>query len=196
MSTNPGDMPEQPIKGHKYDGIQEYDNPMPGWWVWLFWGSAVFALVYVLGIEVFDFVNTYEDDLAEGVENLEAIRTAYAEANPSFTVDDATIAQYVQDPAKVEAGAVSYAAQCANCHGNEGQGLIGPNMTDAYWVHGGSNTDIYNLISKGSVTKGMPPWEGVYSPEQRAELVAFIQSIQGTDPPNPKGPEGDLYEGG
>ena len=67
-------------------------------------------------------------------------------------------------------------------------------MTDAYWIHGNTNTDIFNVISKGVIEKGMAPWENVYTPEQRAELVAFIQSIQGTNPPNAKAPEGELVE--
>ena len=203
QTTNPqdndaskeGGNPE-PIQGHSYDGILEYDNPMPGWWIWLFIGTVVFAVVYVLGIEVFGYINTYEDDLAAGVEDLEEIRAQFAAASPAFVVDEATLAEYVGDATKVEAGATHYAAQCVACHGAQGQGLIGPNLTDNYWIKGGSLLDIYNNITEGSLEKGMPPWEGVFSPEQRAELVAYIRSIEGTDPPNAKAQEGELYEGG
>ena len=86
------------------------------------------------------------------------------------------------------------AAVCAACHGAEGQGLIGPNLTDAYWIHGNTNVDIFNVISNGVVEKGMAAWEAVYTPEQRAELVAFIKSIQGTNPTDAKAPEGELME--
>lgn len=187
---------DRPILGHQYDGIQEYDNPMPGWWVWIFIGSFVFSVIYVLGIQVFDFVDTYDEDLQESLAELETMRANFAAAQPVFSVDEATLATYETDPAKAEAGAVHFAAQCAACHGAEGQGLIGPNLTDNYWVLGGMNTDLYTVISKGSLLKGMPPWEGMFTPEQRAELVAFIRSLEGTNPPNAKDPEGELVERG
>ena len=181
------------IQGHQYDGIQEYDNPMPSWWVWLFIGSFFFAILYVVGIET-GYINTYTDDLEESLAGLESVRTAYAESQPAFTVDEATLTAYAADPTKIESGATHFVAQCAACHGAEGQGLIGPNLTDAYWITGGTGVDIYTVISKGSLEKGMPPWEAVYTPEQRAEIVAFIQSIQGSEPPNPKAAEGELVE--
>ncbi len=180
------------IRGHNYDGIKEYDNPMPGWWVWIFWLSVAFAPIYVLGVHAFGFLDSYEDDLAQSQEELQMIRHAYAEANPDAAVDASALEEMVGNPTMIAAGAEHYAAQCAACHGMEGQGLIGPNLTDAYWVHGASNQAIFDVITNGVLEKGMPPWEAVYSPEERAELVAYIQSIQGTDPPNPKAPEGEL----
>ncbi len=189
-----GDTQDQIISGHRYDGIQEYDNPMPGWWLWLLWGTVIFSVIYILGIYVFDFVNTYEDDLAEGMEELNARRAAFAETQPTFDVSEASLAVYVEDPAKVEAGAVTYAATCAACHGAEGQGLIGPNLTDAYFIHGNTNVNVFNVITNGVIEKGMAPWEAVYTAEQRAELVAFVQSLQGTNPADAKAPEGELIE--
>ena len=91
-------------------------------------------------------------------------------------------------------GSANYATVCAACHGEAGQGLIGPNLTDEYWIKGNTNVDIYTVISKGSLEKGMPPWEGSFSPEQRAELVAFVRSLQGTNPPDAKAPEGEKHE--
>ena len=190
-NQNPKD---QPIEGHSYDGIQEYDNPMPGWWVWIFIGSVAFSVYYVLGINVFGFINTYEDKLDASLEELAAVRAAYAATQPAFIVDEETIGTYVGDAEKIAAGAVNFAAVCAACHGEVGQGLIGPNLTDEYWLKGNSNVDIYTIISQGSLEKGMPPWEGAYSPEQRAELVAFVRSLEGTNPPNPKAPEGEKIE--
>lgn len=188
------DTNDRLIKGHKYDGIQEYDNPMPGWWLWLFWGTILFSVVYVLGIHVFDFVDTYEDDLAESLADLNEIRHAYAEANPTLQIDEATLAKMVGNPDMMAAGAEHYAAQCAACHGDQGQGLIGPNLTDAYWIHGATNMDIYRVLTEGVITQGMPAWDGVYSPEERAELVAFVQSLVGTNPPAAKEPQGELAE--
>jgi cytochrome c oxidase cbb3-type subunit 3 len=160
----------------------------------MFWGSIVFAIFYVLGITVFDYVDTYEDDLSESLSELNEIRHAYAEANPTLQIDEATLAELVANPDMIAAGAEHYALQCAACHGDQGQGLIGPNLTDAYWIHGADNLNVYQVISEGVVTQGMPPWEAVYSPEERAELVAFVQSLKGTNPPGAKEPQGDLVE--
>jgi cytochrome c oxidase cbb3-type subunit 3 len=179
------------IQGHKYDGIKEYDNPMPGWWVGLFYICIAFAVVYFVGITFFDFVDTYEDDLAQSQAEMMEIREAYAAANPSFTADEASLAALVDDPAAVEAGEQTYQAVCAACHGAEAQGVIGPNLTDEYWLHGGSNTDIFEILKTGVPAKGMPPWEGNLSPEERAQLVAFIRSVQGTNPANAKEPQGE-----
>ena len=192
--TDSGQNQEQPIQGHSYDGIQEYDNPMPGWWVWIFVGSVFFAVFYVLGINVFGFIDTYEEKLDTSLEELASVRAAYAAAQPAFNVDEATIGAYIGDPEKIAAGAVNYASVCAACHGDVGQGLIGPNLTDEYWIKGNTNVDIFTNISKGSLEKGMPPWEGAFSPEQRAELVAFVRSLEGTNPPDAKAPEGEKHE--
>lgn len=183
---------DEVIRGHNYDGIKEYDNPMPGWWVWIFWLTVIFSPIYVLGVHVFGFLDSYEDDLAQGQEEIQVMRHAYAEANPDAAVDAGSLDALVANPQMATAGAAHFGAQCAACHGMEGQGLIGPNLTDDYWVHGASNQAIFDIITKGVLEKGMPPWEAVFSPEERAELVAYIQSIRGSNPPNPKAPEGEL----
>ncbi|MEP0548826.1 MAG: cbb3-type cytochrome c oxidase N-terminal domain-containing protein [Rhodothermales bacterium] len=192
-----GGAADEVIPGHKYDGIREYDNPMPGWWVWLFVITVVFGVVYFLGIEVFGFVDTYEDDLAEAQAELVEMRDAYAASGPAFETDERALMRYASDAEMAAAGAEVYAATCASCHGNEGQGLIGPNLTDDYWVHGSSNEAIWEILAVGVPAKGMPPWENVLSAEERAELLAFIRSIDDTDPAGAKEPEGELdpYEG-
>ncbi|WP_456429720.1 c-type cytochrome [Rhodocaloribacter sp.] len=188
------ERPDAPMQGHSYDGIQEYDNPMPGWWVWIFWATVLFTPFYILGVHVFGYIDTYQEDLAQSEEELARIRAAYAEAHPSLEVDEASLQQYVEDPAMAAAGAPLFAANCASCHGAEGQGLIGPNLTDKYWIHGNTNVDLFNVITKGVLEKGMPPWESVFSVEERAQLVAFIRSLEGTNPPDAKEPQGELYE--
>ncbi len=193
-STQPQGQADAPMQGHSYDGIQEYDNPMPGWWVWIFWATVLFAPFYLLGVHVFGYIDTYQEDLAESQQELMQIREAYAEANPSFEIDEASLQQYVEDPAMAAAGAQIFATNCASCHGAEGQGLIGPNLTDKYWIHGNTNVDIFNVITKGVLDKGMPPWEAILTAEQRAQLVAFIRSLEGTNPPGAKEPQGELYE--
>jgi cytochrome c oxidase cbb3-type subunit 3 len=190
-----GGTSDELIQGHHYDGIQEYDNPMPGWWIWLLWGSVAFAVVYFVGITYFDWINTYEDDLAAGVQEIQTIRQAYAESEGgSFEVTNASISEYVNVDEHVAAGSEIYTRNCASCHGEQGQGIIGPNLTDEYYLHGGSNVDIFDVLTDGVASAGMPAWEGTLTPEERAQLVAYIRSIEGTDPPNAKDPEGERYE--
>ena len=81
---------------------------------------------------------------------------------------------------------------CAACHGNEGQGLIGPNLTDPYWLHGAAPEDVYRVIHEGVPANGMPAWEGMLSQEEQAQAMAFVLSLQGTSPPDPKEPQGEL----
>lgn len=182
------------LRDHNYDGIQEYDNPMPGWWTWIFILTVAFGVFYVLGIHVFGFINTYQDDLAEGQAELQAIRADYEAANPTVTFDEETIAAYVGDPTAIDAGATTFATYCAVCHGNVGQGLIGPNLTDNYWLHGNRNEDLFNVITNGVIEKGMASWAPVLAPEARAQVIAFIRSLEGTNPPDAKEPQGEAYD--
>lgn len=196
MSTtnNPTPDQDQVIKGHNYDGIQEYDNPMPGWWVWIFWATIIFSGYYVLGIEVFDTVDTYEEDLAQSQAELQEIRDTYAAENEVFEPSEEAIAAYIGDEAKITAGSTTYATYCAACHGNVGQGLIGPNLTDDYWLYDNDNVTIFNIITNGIVDKGMTPWGGILTPEQRAEVVAYLRTLEGTDPPDAKEAQGEFME--
>ncbi|MEM1271521.1 MAG: cbb3-type cytochrome c oxidase N-terminal domain-containing protein [Bacteroidota bacterium] len=180
------------IAGHNYDGIEEFDNPMPGWWTGIFWATVVFAVVYVLGIRVFGFVDTYEEDLAQGVAELETIRAAYEAANPSFEVDAPTLKTFVESAEMAANGAATYATFCASCHGAVGEGQIGPNLTDDHWIHGHTPLDMWTVIEVGVAAQGMPGWSAALNPEERAEVVAFVWSLHGTAPANAKEPQGDL----
>ena len=190
-----GDADDLLIRGHKYDGIREYDNPMPGWWTAIFLITIAFAPIYVLGVHVFDWIDDYGDDLAEAQADLAQIREAYATSGPAFKTDEGALREYAADAEFAEAGAATFEAICAACHGNVGQGLIGPNLTDDYWIHGGSPTDVYRVISEGVPAQGMPAWDGQLSEEEQAQAMAYVLSLRGTNPPGAKEPQGDLYEG-
>ena len=189
-----GEANDRVIAGHKYDGIREYDNPMPGWWTAIFLITIAFAPLYVLGVHAFDWIDDYGDDLVEAQAELAEIREVYASTGPAFKTDPGALAEYAADPAFAEAGAVTFQSICAACHGEQGQGLIGPNLTDAYWIHGGSPEDIYRVISEGVLEKGMPAWDGQLSEEEQAEAMVYVLSLQGTDPPDAKAPEGELVQ--
>ncbi len=181
------------LAGHTYDGIKEYDNPMPRWWVATFWLTIVFSIAYVPAVHFFGWIDNYGDDLRQQTEKVAAVRAAYEQQNPTFEADEASLATFVQNASAVEAGGVIFQGVCAACHGEAGQGLIGPNLTDEYWIHGGSNTDIFRVLKEGVLDKGMPAWESQLSGEERAQLVAYVQSLAGTNPPGAKEPQGEPY---
>ncbi len=190
-----GDASDLIIRGHKYDGIREYDNPMPGWWTMLFLACVAFAPLYVVGVHVFDWIDDYGEDLAEAQADLAQIREVYASTGPSFKTDPGALAEYAADAAFVEAGVEPYQAVCAACHGDAGQGLIGPNLTDDYWIHGATPTDVYRAINEGFPAQGMPAWGNQLTPEEQAQAMAFVLSLRGTDPPNQKEPQGERVTG-
>jgi cytochrome c oxidase cbb3-type subunit III len=193
--NNPSESPESgDIREHAYDGIQEYDNPMPGWWVWLFYICIIFAPIYMLGVHVFDFIPTYEEDLASGQAEIAEMRATHEEANPAPTIDAAALEAYIGDVDQIAAGSATFSTRCAVCHGDVAQGLIGPNLTDEYWIHGRDAEAVFGIITDGVIEKGMTPWSGILAPEERAQLVAFIRSLEGSEPAGAKAPEGEIVE--
>jgi cytochrome c oxidase cbb3-type subunit 3 len=98
------------------------------------------------------------------------------------------------DPVKINEGKDLYVANCAACHGRNGEGTVGPNLTDPYWLHGGSLKDIYRSIRYGWVEKGMKAWKDDLSQMQILQIASFIKTIQNTNPPNAKEPQGELYK--
>jgi cytochrome c oxidase cbb3-type subunit 3 len=188
------DAVDRVIQGHTYDGIREYDNPMPGWWVAIFWATVAFAPVYMLGVHVFDWIDDYGDDFAEAGAELAEIRAVYAATGPAFKTDPGALREYASDAQMAAAGAEPFAAICAACHGQQGEGVIGPNLADAYWLYGAEPEEVWTSIAEGFPTAGMPPMKDQLGEEERAQVLAYVYSLQGTDPPNAKGPEGDLVQ--
>ena len=179
------------IEGHTYDGIREYDNPMPGWWVALFWATVIFSPLYVVGVHAFDWIDDYGDDYAEAGRELAETRALYAATGPAFKTDPGALREYAGDAELAAAGAAPFSAVCAACHGETGGGTIGPNLTDAYWIHGGDPEAVWTSIAEGFPTAGMPPMKDQLGPEERAQVMAYVFSLQGTDPPGAKPPEGE-----
>ena len=183
------------IEGHTYDGIREYDNPMPGWWVALFWITVLFAPVYALGVHAFDWIDSYTDDFAEAGARLADVRAEYAASGPSFEESPAALQAYAADASLLPVGAEAFATTCASCHAADGGGLIGPNLTDEYWIHDGSPEGIWLAIKEGYPDKGMPPWADALSAEEKSGLIAYVTSLQGTAPASPKEPQGERVIG-
>lgn len=169
---------------HEYDGIREYDNPLPRWWLYLFYGCIVFAVVYVPYYH-FGPGPLPHDEYAAEME--EAARNAPAVA----ALDPEALKALVEDPQRVAAGKDLYNRNCVACHGPDGGGLVGPNLTDNHWIHGdGSMVGLVKVISDGVPEKGMIAWKAAMKQGEIESVAAFVATLQGTTPANPKAPEG------
>jgi cytochrome c oxidase cbb3-type subunit 3 len=178
---------------HELDGIREYDNPMPGWLMAIWWGSLIFAAGYL----IFFALNFGEGSIVAEyrAQNQEAVLEiqAYFDANPIVPPSPTALLANVNNAAIVATGESRFARSCAACHGERAQGLIGPNLTDDRWLRGGSVEQIFQTIAKGSPAKGMPPWGRALRPEELSALVSYVRSLQGSHPQGGRAPEGDLF---
>ena len=121
---------------------------------------------------------------------LSVVQTHF-DANPIVPPSTADLLAGAANPAVLEIGRSRFTRTCASCHGEQAQGLIGPNLTDDRWIHGGTVEQIFQSIAKGWPAKGMPPWGRALKPEELAALVSYVRSVQGSNPPNARAPEGD-----
>src|SRR5215831_8984044 len=145
-----------PMVGHAVDGIEEFDNPLPGWWVWIFWATIVFSLGYWVYYQHGPGPSVIAEYEAE--QRLAAAR-APAPAAAGGGMSDDSIAALTRDAAAMAKARETFAAKCAVCHGPQAQGLIGPNLTDEYWLHGSRPSELVRTITDGVVDKGMIPWK-------------------------------------
>lgn len=179
---------EDRLLEHSYDGIQEYDNPMPRWWVWGFYATVIFAVAYY-------FLPAPFGEGPGKVARYEAEVAAFKAAQPEpvgLGVSDEQLLGLVADASQIAAGKVVYDANCQACHRPDGGGLIGPNLTDNAWIHGGSPVQIHTTIAQGVLAKGMPAWERLLKPEQINAVTAYVISLKGTNPKDAKAPEGTV----
>jgi cytochrome c oxidase cbb3-type subunit 3 len=183
----------KPIPGslleHEYDGIREYDNPLPGWWVAIFWASFVFSLGYLAHYHLTgrgqSVASAYEDEMRLARE--ERAKRSLGEAP-----NESSLAELMADGQLMQDAKLEFGQRCAVCHGAEGQGLIGPNLTDGQWIHGKARLmDLYEVISQGVPAKGMPAWELQLRPVELRKLVAFVGTLRDKNLPG-KAPEGEL----
>lgn len=176
---------------HEMDGIREYDNPMPGWLMAILWGALVFGVLYIAFYALSFGEGSMEAEYRAATQKAVASIDAYYEANPLVPPSPADLLAGAANPETLEVGRSRFARTCASCHGDHAQGLIGPNLTDDRWIHGGTVEQIFQSVAKGWPAKGMPPWGRAVKPEELAALVSYVRSIQGTNPPNARAPEGD-----
>lgn len=175
------------LKDHAYDGIQEYDNPLPAWWLATFFITIIFGFLYWIHYEFGGGQSQYAE-LNADLAKYEALKTSA----PAPTESEEELLKLIAAAETVKEGEGLFASRCAACHGNELQGLIGPNLVDEFWIHGkGTFTEVMNVVAKGVLDKGMPNWDGQLSPKELKTVTAFILSRKGSKVPNPKAPQGD-----
>ena len=175
---------------HDYDGIQELDNDLPPWWKYGFYLTIVMGIVYLYvyanGIAP-DSPEEYEIAVTEG----NILKAQYlADMANSINEDNVELA----DVAGVTKGKSLFVKKCKTCHGANAEGLSGPNLTDEYWLHGGDIKSIFKTVKYGVPAKGMISWKDQLSPQEMQQVSSFILSLQGSNPPNAKDPQGEKYE--
>lgn len=188
--TDPKNLPEGPDTGHEYDGIRELDNPLPKWWLYGFYLTIVFAVFYTAYYEFgpgTSLVGAYNEKVA-------AIKAARAEQAAGGGVDLAALTAAVASQGEAQKGQALFAERCAACHGDVGQGVIGPNLTDKFWIHGGQPEKILATVRVGVADKGMPAWAESMSEPEMLQVVSYIVSIKGTNPAGAKEPQGEPEE--
>jgi len=178
---------------HNYDGIRELDNHLPPWWKWLFYLTIVFAGVYMLFYHLTDTLplplKEYENELTLAQEQARKLKAA----NPVAAIDETSVT-VTTDALALADGKQTYLNNCASCHRKDGGGDIGPNLTDEYWKHGGDIKDIFKVVRHGVQGTNMIAWDGFISPEKMQNVSSYILTLKGSNPENPKKPEGEIYK--
>lgn len=175
---------------HSYDGITELDNFMPPWLQGVFVGTVIFAVVYFVNYSVLGNgptgIEEYEEEL-----RVEAVATEVRQANMVAGIDENTVV-FDESATALGSGKTIFETNCAACHASDGGGGVGPNLTDEYWIHGGSIIDVFKIVKYGIVEKGMIPWQDQLSPEQMQQVSSYVLTMRGTTPAIPKEPQGEL----
>jgi len=179
---------------HEYDGIRELDNVLPPWWVWLFYGSILWSVFYLFGVHVADFIPDQRTEYANEMSEAKADVAAYTATLKSI-VDENTVTLSTE-AADLASGGAIFKQYCTPCHGADAAGSetsVGPNLTDAHWIHGGGVKNIFATIKNGVPEKGMISWKTQLKPAEIAAVANYILSLQGKGSPTQKAPQGDVW---
>lgn len=180
---------------HEYDGIRELDNVLPPWWLWLFYGTIAWSVLYLVNMHVTQSWSDSHEEYAAEMEKAKADVAAYI-AKAGAAVDENSVT-VTTDPGLLAAAKETFTTYCAACHGADAAGSetsVGPNLTDAYWLHGGGVKDIFKTIKYGVPEKGMISWKAQLKPNEIQGLASYILSLQGTGGPTQKAPQGELWK--
>ncbi|MFA6083958.1 cbb3-type cytochrome c oxidase N-terminal domain-containing protein [Mucilaginibacter sp.] len=189
LSLKPMSEEKSILIEHDYDGIQELDNPTPAWFMWHFYGTIAFGLCYMLIYHVFGVGQLQYDEYKTELAQADIAKKIYL-SKAANRVDETTV-KLVSDAATLTSGKAIFTQNCTACHGANGEGSVGPNLTDEYWLHGHKINDLFKTIKYGIAAKGMPTWEKQLSPKQISDVSNYVESLKGSKPANPKAPQGD-----
>lgn len=171
---------------HDYDGIHEYDNPLPRWWLYLFYITIVFGIGYA----AYFIFGPGPSSKAEYQEEMAAAATRWPTKDPA--ADTAALAAAVKSPEAIEAGKAIFTTNCVACHAPDGGGIVGPNLTDDFWLHGkGDIQGVVRVVYDGVPEKGMIAWKSSLKNQEIINVSAYVISLRGTTPANPKEPQGE-----
>lgn len=174
-----------------FDGIVELDNVLPPWWLALFIITILWSMVYLEGYHLFKAWDLQEEEYQTEMKLAEKQAALAAQKQDGSKAPKA--GELPSDPESLAMGKEIYAKNCASCHAQAGEGLIGPNLTDRFWIHGGSDEAIIKVIQDGVLEKGMLPWKQTLKPREILAVSGFIRSLQDTNPPNAKEAQGEEY---
>lgn len=177
------------VRDHSFDGIQEFDNRLPNWWLWTLYGSIVFGIGYWI---LFHTLAVMPHPTERYEADMKAAEEARLERASAGGVSNESLELMASMPEQVAEGNKHFQTYCVVCHLDQGQGLVGPNLTDQYWLHGGAPMDILKTLTDGVPAKGMAAWGGQLGPRRVEQLTAFVLSIRNTEVEG-KAPQGDLY---
>jgi cytochrome c oxidase cbb3-type subunit 3 len=191
LGSKPIEAEGEIILDHNYDGIKELDNELPPWWVYLFYATIIFGVIYLIRFEIY---GDYDQDLEYELEVAEAQAQIEAYKKTAKDLVDVNTVALLTEASDISAGKSIFETNCVVCHMADGGGGIGPNLTDEYWILGGGIKNVFNTISEGGrAGKGMVSWKQTLKPLEMAQVASYLLSFQGTTPANPKAAEGDLW---
>lgn len=179
------------VKDHEFDGIRELDNNPPSWLNILFVLTLLFAYAYLVNYHWFKAGDLQEEEYEKQIAKYSAVEEVVDDTSLAIAV---TVVYPLTDADRLADGAKIFANNCAVCHLAQGQGLVGPNLTDDYWIHGGTYDEVKNIINNGVIAKGMIAWKTQLSKKQIDNVTSYIFTLRGTNPPNPKAPEGQIFK--
>ena len=183
----PEGAPDDPLTGHDYDGIQEYDNPLPGWWKWLFIASILFTPPYFFfyhnGAEGRSVSDQYDRALAANLQ------LQFAEIG-ELTMDRENVVKFLYKDSWLQVGKIVFKSNCVSCHRKDGGGLVGPNLCDQEYKNVKDIGDILRVIEKGANAGAMPAWKNRLSTNEMVLVASYVASMRGTEVVDGKAPEG------
>lgn len=177
---------------HNYDGIKELDNVLPPWWVYLFYVTIIFGLIYLVRFHIYgdyDQKQEFETEMAQAKLAVEEYKKTAKDL-----IDEKSVT-LLTEAGDIAAGKKVFETNCAACHRADAGGAIGPNLTDEYWIFGGGIKDVFHTINEGGRPgKGMVSWKGTLKPSEMQQVASYILSLKGSNPKDPKAPDGEIWK--